>query len=198
MMLNSRLRSGPSLTADCLEYKSADIALRDVSRNGRFEGYASLFSREDLGRDVIVPGAFRETLARRGARGIRLLYQHDPAEPIGTWDRIHEDARGLFVRGRIMSEVTRGREVLALMHEGAIDGLSIGFHATKAHRDRRTGIRRIETIDLWEISVVTFPMQPEARIRTMTDREPHPDGRRQDEARLLIRMAGAARQLRGS
>lgn len=201
MSLEQRLRRERAIethAAGLLEFKSAEIGLRDVWRDGRFEGYASLFGAEDLGKDVIAHGAFRDTIARRGARGIRLLYQHDPAEPIGRWDGIHEDARGLFVRGRLTTEVNRAREVLALMREGAIDGLSIGFRPAKASRDRRTGIRQIEAIDLWEISVVTFPMQPDARIRTMTERKPPPIGLRQDEAHLIVRMAGAARLLRRS
>lgn len=179
-----------------LETKSAEFALRDVWRDGTFEGYASLFEREDLGHDIVAPGAFRETLARRGAKGVRLLYQHDPAEPIGTWDKIYEDARGLFARGRLSREVSRAREVLALMRDGAIDGLSIGFRATSFHRDRRTGTRRLKAIDLWEISVVTFPMQPDARIQTPGGRTPVSDRYREDESRLLVRMAEAARLLR--
>jgi hypothetical protein len=100
---------------------------------------------------------------------------------IGTWVKIYEDARGLFVRGKLAIEVAKAREVLSLMRAGAIDGLSIGFRTVKGVRDRRSGVRRLEKIDLWEISVVTFPMLPEARIsnvkchpfggRTPTERE---------------------------
>jgi len=135
--------------------------------DGVFEGYASLFNREDLGHDVIVPGAFRESLASRGAQRIRMLFQHDPAEPIGVWDEIREDARGLYVRGRLMTAVAKAREVLALMRAGALDGLSIGFKAVKARRDAATGVRRLEKVDLWEISIVTFPMLPGARVESV-------------------------------
>ena len=96
---------------------------------------------------------------------MRLLFQHDPAQPIGVWDEIREDARGLYVRGRLIEEVARAREVLALVREGALDGLSIGFHARKASRDARTGQRRLYEIDLWEISIVTFPLLAGARVR---------------------------------
>lgn len=132
--------------------------------DGRFEGYASLFGREDKGRDIIMPGAFRTSLAQRGASEIRMLFQHDPAQPIGVWESIREDARGLHVRGRLIEDVARSREILALLRNGAIDGLSIGFNTRKAVRDARTGQRRIYEIDLWEISIVTFPMLPTARI----------------------------------
>ncbi|MEP9352054.1 HK97 family phage prohead protease [Xanthobacter sp. KR7-65] len=128
------------------------------------EGYACLFDVADLGRDLVLRGAFAASLARQGAGGVRMLYQHDPAEPIGVWSEAHEDARGLYVRGRLSPFVARAREVAALVREGALDGLSIGFKAVEARTDPRTRLRRIARIDLWEVSVVTFPMQPAARI----------------------------------
>ena len=143
------------------------LDLKSVDTDGAFEGYASLFGREDLGRDVVLPGAFRDSLAARGPSGVRMLFQHNPAEPIGLWETLAEDTKGLFVRGRLMPAVARAREVLSLMRAGAIDGLSIGFRTVKAHRDRLRGVRRIEKIDLWEISIVTFPLLPEARIATV-------------------------------
>lgn len=133
-------------------------------RAGEFEGYASLFNLPDLGRDLVEPGAFTRSLARRGPSGIRLLWQHDPAEPIGQWLMVREDRRGLFVRGRLSLAVARAREVHALMREGAVDGLSIGFRTVTARTDRRGGYRRLIEIDLWEISVVTFPLLPQARV----------------------------------
>lgn len=146
------------------ETKPLGLPLRVLDAAGVFEGYASLFGVEDLGRDVVAPGAFRRSLSIRGADGVRMLLQHDPAQPLGVWERIHEDARGLFVRGRLALAAFKSREVHALMRAGAIDGLSIGFKAVKASTDRRTGVRRLTEIDLWEISIVTFPMQPAARI----------------------------------
>lgn len=151
-----------ALAADEVKFCRAD--LKAVDETGVFEGYASVFNRQDLGRDVVLPGAFRKSLAERGTGGVRMLFQHDPSAPIGVWEKIYEDARGLFVRGRIMSEVTKGREVLSLMRAGALDGLSIGFRAEQGVRSKRTGIRRLRRVDLWEISVVTFPMLPDARV----------------------------------
>ncbi|UOK71053.1 HK97 family phage prohead protease [Ancylobacter polymorphus] len=139
-------------------------ALARIAPDGRFEGYAALFGRVDLGRDLILPGAFAHSLAERGAGGVRLLFQHDPAEPIGTWLGLHEDSLGLYVKGQLTLDVARAREVLALMRAGAIDGLSIGFRAVEGRTDPRTRVRRLSRIDLWEVSVVTFPMQPDARI----------------------------------
>ncbi|MFM1815267.1 MAG: hypothetical protein RLZ98_1962 [Pseudomonadota bacterium] len=176
------------------EVKFCQSMLGDVTLNGRFEGYASLFNRQDLGRDVVMPGAFRECLAKRAVRDIKTLFQHDPAQPIGIWDAIHEDGRGLFVRGRIMTEVASGREVLSLMRAGAIDGLSIGFRTVEARRDQHSRVRRLTKIDLWEISIVTFPMLPEARVATVKTRtgDAAPPTEREFE-RWLTREAGFTR-----
>jgi hypothetical protein len=146
------------------ELKFTALDLKRVEPDGTFAGYASLFGVEDLGSDVVLPGAFRESLARRGASGIKMLFQHKPEEPIGVWEQLKEDARGLYAKGRLMLDVTRAREVLALMRAGALDGLSIGFRAVSGRRDAKTGIRRLAKVDLWEISVVTFPLLPDARV----------------------------------
>lgn len=143
---------------------AAPLALDDVDRSGLFSGYASLFGVQDLAGDVVLPGAFRRTLERRGADTIKLLYQHDPSTPLGRWLQIEEDGRGLRVVGRMHAEIEKSREVLSLMREGILDGLSIGFRTVSARTDARSGLRRVAEVDLWEISVVTFPMLPGARI----------------------------------
>jgi HK97 family phage prohead protease len=117
-------------------------------------------------------GAFADTLAARGLRRIPMLFQHDPSEPVGIWLELREDHRGLFARGRLIPDVMRGRELLSLLRAGAIDGLSIGFRTAKARIDPRTQIRRIYAVDLWEISIVTFPMLTRARVRSVK-RAPH-------------------------
>ena len=146
------------------ELKFTPLDLKRVEPDGTFAGYASLFNREDMGHDIVLPGAFRDSLRQRGAAGIKMLFQHKPDEPIGVWESLKEDARGLYAKGRLMLDVARAREVLALMRAGALDGLSIGFRAVTGNRDAKTGIRRLAKVDLWEISVVTFPLLPEARV----------------------------------
>lgn len=170
---------------------------KSVSADGHFEGYASLFGAEDLGRDMVMPGAFQASLERRGPRGVKMLYQHDPNEVIGVWHKVEEDARGLHVEGELLGDVGRAREVLALMRVGAIDGLSIGYHVVKAQADRKRGGRRLLELDLWEISVVTFPMLPDARVARVkhvnrpNEREferwlRHEAGFNHEEARVII------------
>lgn len=129
---------------------------------GIISGYASLFGVVDLSGDLVEPGAFARSLRRRGTGAVRMLFQHDPSEPIGLWDAIVEDRHGLHARGTLNLGVVRAREIAALLAQGAIDGLSIGFKTVRARR--LGGVRRIAEIDLWEISVVTFPMLPDARV----------------------------------
>ena len=146
------------------QIKRAPLALGSVSDAGAFEGYASLFGVADLGHDVVDRGAFAASLRRRGHSKIKMLWQHDPAEPIGAWLSVTEDSIGLKVKGRLNLAVSRAREILALMREGQVDGLSIGFRTEQAAQDRKTGLRHLKKIDLWEISLVTFPMLPQARV----------------------------------
>jgi uncharacterized protein len=137
---------------------------------GLFTGYASLFGRRDGSGDIVMPGAFAASLKMRGRENIRMLFQHDPAEPVGTWLDIHEDERGLFVQGRLDKNVQRGRELFSLLEHGGLDGLSIGFKTIAAKQDRLTKTRRLLAVDLWEISLVTFPMLEGARVSAVKAR----------------------------
>ncbi len=178
---------GPRPTAR----KFANLELAGITGDGFFSGYASVFGEIDLGKDTIERGAFRNCLVERGATGVRMLYQHDPAEPIGAWRTIREDARGLYVEGALSPGVARSREVLSLMKSGALDGLSIGFRTVKARTDAKTGVRKILEADLWEISVVTFPMLPSARVSNVK----HARFFRDRETELVRQMRRAAKMM---
>jgi len=144
------------------ETKFAPLTLTTPpDRNGRVEGYAALFGEPDRGGDIVAPGAFAETLRNRPA-SVKFLWQHDPAQPIGVWDSITEDARGLRVRGRLLTTLKQGEEAATLLAAGALDGLSIGFRTVKSERAGPN--RRLTRIELWEISLVTFPMADSARL----------------------------------
>ncbi|MAZ18393.1 MAG: HK97 family phage prohead protease [Ahrensia sp.] len=171
-----------------LEHKFNRVELE--GGDGTIAGYASVFGAVDLGRDAVERGAFEKSLTARGATGIRMLFQHDPAQVIGRWTAIREDAHGLYVEGKISTEVAKGREVLALLRNGGLDGLSIGFRTVKARKEARSGVRRILEADLWEISVVTFPMLPQARV-TAVKAGRLPTAR--EFERWLVRDAGLTR-----
>lgn len=154
----------------------------------RIEGYASLWGAEDGGGDVVEPGAFARSLRALAAAGgrVRMLWQHDPAQPIGVWDEVREDAQGLWVAGRILAGVERGREAAALVGAGAIDGLSIGYRTLRAAKDA-AGRRRLQELQLWEVSLVTFPMLPAARLKAKAEAVVLRD--------LAAAVAGARRRL---
>jgi len=138
-----------------------------IDADGTVEGYASLFGEIDQARDMVVRGAFSATLAARGVHRIPMLFQHDPSEPVGVWLELREDHRGLLARGRLIPEVARARELLSLLRAGAIDGLSIGFRTVKGSIDPRSRVRRLLAVELWEISIVTFPLLAGARVRAV-------------------------------
>lgn len=142
-----------------METKATPLQIKADSE-GRIEGYASRFGEMDSGGDIVVKGAYSGSLSR--GRKPKMLWQHDPSQPIGVWDEVKEDDTGLFVRGRILAAVEKGREVKSLIEAGAIDGMSIGYRTIKA--DRATdGARLLKELDLWEVSMVTFPMLESAR-----------------------------------
>jgi hypothetical protein len=140
-----------------------ELALKDETE---IAGYASLFGAADHGGDVVQPGAYGASLAAlaRAGRGVKMLWQHDPSRPIGVWDEVREDKRGLYVRGRLLPEVQAGREALALLKAGAIDGLSIGYRTVRSEK-AAGGKRLLHEIELWEVSLVTFPMLSDARVQ---------------------------------
>jgi len=129
------------------------------------EGYASIFGKCDQGNDVVEAGAYGAPLAalEKQGRSVKMLWQHDATQPIGIWDEVREDGRGLYVKGRLLTDVERGREAAALIEAGAIDGLSIGYRTKRAHKNDK-GQRLLAELELWEVSLVTFPMLPEARV----------------------------------
>ena len=155
------------------KYLAPEVGLK-VTDGRTIEGYASLFGVKDQGGDVVQRGAYGASLKRLAAKGakVKMLWQHDPAQPIGIWDEVREDAVGLWVKGRLLPEVEKGREAAALLAAGAIDGLSIGYRTLKAERNGK-GQRLLSELELWEVSLVTFPMLPEARVQAKSDDDGH-------------------------
>lgn len=162
-----------------------DLEVKADGDSGEITGYGSVFGNVDHDGDIIQPGAFVESLKDRMPA---MLWQHDTRQPIGVWESVQEDAKGLLMKGRLVAE-GKGKEALALLKAGALKGLSVGFISREAMRDDETGIRTITKADLYEVSVVTFPANEMAGvlgvkasdIRSKTDLERH------------LRKAGASR-----
>lgn len=164
-----------------MEHKTLPFEVTALDAPGRtLEGYAAVFGNVDAVGDIIHPGAFRKTLAERGHL-LKFLWQHEPKEPIGKIVECREDLRGLFVKA-IISETARGRDALALLKDGAISGMSIGYDAVKGGTDYSAqgeqNVRNLREIKLYEASVVTFPANPEANVTALKEQgeltEPKP------------------------
>ena len=153
-----------------LRYIERPFEVKAVEDDGVFEGRGSVFGNVDSYKEIVAPGAFTETLAAWKAQG-RLppvLWQHRSGEPIGPHTDMEERADGLYVKGQLLvNDVQRAKEARALMKAKAVNGLSIGFVTREDAYDRVTGIRTLKKVDLWEVSVVTFPANPAAQISSV-------------------------------
>lgn len=169
-----------------MEYKHIDLEWK-ADETGVIEGYGSVYGNRDMGGDTVMPGAFADSLA--GGRKVKMLSQHDPYAVIGVWDEMSDDGKGLRVKGRILTAIQAGKEAYELVKAGAIDGLSIGYKALLTKSGN--GGRLIEKADLWEVSLVTFPMNEMTRIDAVKAAEMS----RRDVERLLTQDAGLARSV---
>ena len=148
------------------KYLDFNCELKGLKEDGSFEGYGSVFNVTDQGNDIIVPGAFLETLvAQKAAKRLpAMLWQHRQAEPIGVYTSMEEDSIGLKVEGKLALKTTRGAEAYELMKMGALSGMSIGYRSRDDSYDRVTGVRTLKKVDLYELSLVTFPMNDASRV----------------------------------
>ena len=144
-----------------LKHISVPFEVKEVSEDGTFTGYGSVFGVKDSYDEIVVPGAFVESIEQRKPA---LLWQHRSGEPIGVYEEVKEDSVGLFLRGRLALKTTRGAEAYELLRMNALSGLSIGFMTREDSFDQTTKIRTLKKVDLWEVSLVTFPANDAARI----------------------------------
>ena len=140
--------------------------IKAVNADGTVEGYGSVFGVRDNYDDVIAKGAFIQSLKDHKAAGTMpaMLWQHDADKPIGVWTEMVEDEKGLRIKGQLAMETVKGKEAHALLKMGALNGLSIGFMSKEWAYDRDTEVRTLTAIDLWEVSLVTFPANEKARV----------------------------------
>jgi len=156
-------------------HKSFPLQIKADGGDRTIEGFGSTFGNVDQQEDIVLPGAFTKSLQTRMPK---MLWQHNQTQPVGVWDSATETPEGLYLKGRIL-ETTLGNDVYTLAKAGAIDSMSIGFSTKESVFDKKTGVRSLKTLDLHEVSLVTFPANEMARITTvksedgalMTERE---------------------------
>lgn len=169
------------------------LSIKSVSDSGEFEGHGSVFNVTDSYGDQVMPGAFKATLEDHKAKGTlpAMLWQHDAAQPIGVYSDMAEDATGLYVKGQLLLEAPQGKIAHTLLKAKALRGLSIGFVTREADYDQVTGLRKVKAVDLWEVSLVTFPANPQASVESVKDS----GGERGIEAEIerILRDAGKSR-----
>jgi HK97 family phage prohead protease len=153
------------ISASMRERKRMAYAMkaRSLDDDGRFAGYASVFDIVDNQRDIMLKGAFVGVM-KKGAGAVKLLWQHQPDEPIGVFEKIFEDKFGLYVEGRLLLDVQKAKEAHALLKAGAVSGLSIGYSPVRYKIDGKTGVRLLAEVDLFEVSLVTFPANSAATV----------------------------------
>lgn len=143
---------------------SAPLEIKEVDESGEFEGYGSVFGTPDQGDDIVMPGAFLDSLASIPAPRVKMLWQHKPDTPIGRWLSMTEDEHGLKVHGKLNKKLRAGAEAAEMMLDGIVDGLSIGYRTKRFEINRETYQRKLLQVDLLELSVVTFPMHQSSTI----------------------------------
>lgn len=146
------------------DYLDIPFKIKAVNEDGLFSGYGSVFGVVDSYQEVVAAGAFKESL---DSRMPSLLWQHRSGEPIGVYTTVKEDNIGLHVEGKLALKTARGAEAYELLKMGAISGLSIGFVTREDSYDRVTGVRTLKKVDLWEVSLVTFPANDAARVASI-------------------------------
>lgn len=173
------------------------VEIKYLSETGFFEGYAAVFDVTDSVNDKIIPGAFKQSLdaSRIEGRLPPLLWQHDTNQPIGAWREMFEDDHGLYVRGELfVNDIARAKEAYKLLKENVVTGLSIGYRAKESRRDAKTGTRILSTVDLLEVSVVTFPANDHARVNNVKSIFGHGQLPTEREFEAFLRDAGLSRK----
>ena len=167
-----------------METKFIALDLKADPEARTVEGLGSVFGNVDSYGDIVVPGAFAKSLASRQPM---MLWQHKSDHVIGIWDEARETGDGLWLKGRIL-QTTHGNDAYELARHGAIKGLSIGFVTKDSAVDRKSGHRHLKTLDLHEVSLVTFPANDKANLTRVKSA---PDNERDFEE--FLREAGYAR-----
>lgn len=172
------------------ETRSFALELK-ANEDGSVEGYGSVFSVVDSYADIIAKGAFVASISEHKANGTMpaMLWQHDSDKPIGVWTDMVEDEKGLKVKGKLALDTEKGKEAHTLLKMGALNGLSIGFISREWTYDAKTDIRTLTDVDLWEVSLVTFPANKKSRITSVKSGD-LPEIKTLKDAEKTLRDAG--------
>ncbi len=186
-----------------VKHMSCALRVKALGGDGVFSGYASVFGELDQQNEIVAAGAFARTLAKwsRQNRTPALLWMHDPTQPIGIWQSVREDGNGLLVEGRLALRTQKGAEAYELLKLGALTGLSIGYRVVKSQVDAKRKARVLTDVDLFEISLVTFPANEAARVSEVKEeprkQRPKTRGKDDDLSEAAERLRRAARMLAG-
>ena len=174
------------------EVRNFSLEIR-AAEDGTVEGYGSVFDVQDSYADVIEKGAFAKSIStHKSAKSMpAMLWQHDSSQPIGVWTSMSEDDNGLRVVGRLAMDTVKGKEAHALLKMGALNGLSIGFMTKQYRYDEETDIRTLTEVDLWEVSLVTFPANTQARVTQVKSVD---DLQTLKDAERILRDSGFSKQ----
>lgn len=155
------------------ELVNLEVKLSEIDDEGTFEGYAAVFGNVDNRYDLLQKGAFIKSLSAKQPSQIKLLYQHDQYRPIGVVQELKEDSKGLWMKAKLNINTTLGAEVKSNLKEKVLDSLSIGYQATEFEfkEINKRLVRVLKAVELWEVSVVTFPANPKAIIRSVKNAE---------------------------
>lgn len=176
-----------------IKHRQFGFELKSLDNKGAFAGYGSVFNNADAYRDVVMPGAFAQSLADWKAKDALppILWQHDSTNPIGPFTAMHEDGTGLYCEGQLLiKDVPQAAVAYALLKSKTIRGMSIGYDPIEEEYDGKTNVNRLTGIDLWEVSLATFPANTEAsvtQIKSILDAGETPTIR---EFEGLLREAG--------
>jgi hypothetical protein len=180
-----------------MQHKHMDIGLwvKEVTDDGIFSGYGSVFGNEDSMSEVIEKGAFEDSLKRHAQNGTMpaMLWQHDFRQVIGKYLEVKEDERGLYVKGQL-AKTPRGKEALELLRMDALSGMSIGYMPQKYEIDEETDVLTHKEVDLWEVSLVTFPANQEARVSEVKAALGNGELPTKTKLEALLRNAGFSRR----
>ncbi len=178
-----------------METKRFDVGfeIKAVNEDGTVEGYGSVFGVKDSYADVIQKGAFIKSIAdhKQAKTMPAMLWQHDAGQPIGIWTDMIEDSNGLKLSGKLAMETVKGKEAHALLKMGAINGLSIGFMTKQSNYDEKSEIRTLTEVELWEVSLVTFPANTKARVTQVKSTE---EINTLKDAERILRDSGFSKQ----